>query len=127
MTLEQRAQQFWSLLVFAAKEQEVVSYSTLAQMTGFPRTSGNVLYHIYCYCKQHHLPPLTAIVIDPSTGRPDDDCPGDFKDLAGQQSRVFLHDWLNHPAPSDAMFKEAMAREEEELERANAEYVGLPC
>ena len=35
MTLEQRAQQFWSLLVFAAREQKLISYSMLAQVTGY--------------------------------------------------------------------------------------------
>jgi len=126
MTLEQRAQLFWSILVFAAREQKVVSYSMLSQMNGFPETSGPVLYYIYCYCKQHHLPPLNAIVIDLATGRHGDDCPGDLSDWSGQQSRVFIYDWLSHPAPSDEMFKEALAKEEE-LERANAAYVALPC
>lgn len=126
MTLEQRAQQFWSVLVFAAREQEVVSYSMLSQMTGFPEASGDVLYYIYCYCKRHQLPSLNVIVIDPASGRPAHDCPGDSSDLSAQQLRVFLYDWLNHPAPSDEMFNEALAWEEE-LERANVEYVALPC
>jgi hypothetical protein len=120
MTLEQRAQQFWSVLVFAAREQKLISYSMLSQMTGFSETSGPVLYYIYCYCKQHNLPPLNAIIIDLATGRPGDECPGDLRNLPAQQSRVFLYDWLNHPAPSDAMFKEAVAKEEQE-------YVALPC
>ena len=66
MTLEQRAQQFWSLLVFAAKEQKLVSYSMLARITGFYEAPGPVLYCIHCYCKQYDFPPLNAIVVDPS-------------------------------------------------------------
>jgi len=127
MTLEQRAQQFWSVLIFAAREQKLVSYSMLSQITGFSETSGTVLRYIYCYCKQHHLPPLNMIVIDPTTGRPCDGCPRDVRDLSVEQSRVFLYDWVHHPLPCDEMFKEALAKEEEELERANAEYVALPC
>jgi len=126
MSPEQRAQQFWSVLVFAAKEQKVVSYPMLAQMTGYYERSTPVLYHIYCYCKQHHLPPLNAIAIDPVTGQPGDECPGVLRDLPAHQAQVFLHDWLNCPAPSDEMFKDALAREEE-LERAEAEYEALPC
>jgi len=126
MTLEQRAQQFWSVLAFAAREQKVVSSLMLSQITGFPDASGAVLYYIYCYCKQHHLPPLNAIVIDPATGRPGDECPRDVRDLPVQQSRVFLYDWLNHLAPSDEMFQEAVAKEEE-LERTNVECLDLPC
>lgn len=126
MTLEQRAQQFWSVLVFAASEQKFVSDTVLAQITGFSKFDGNVLYYIHCYCKQKHLPPLNVIVLDRATGHPDADCPSEA-DLSGQQSRVFLYDWLNHPAPSEGMFKEAMLLEEEALERANAEYVCIPC
>ncbi len=126
MTLEQRAQQFWSVLVFAALEQKVVSYSMLSQMTGFTEDPAVVLYSIYCYCKQYELPLLNVIVIDPATGRPGDEFPRDLRDLSAQQSRVFLHDWLSHPAPSDEIFREIMQKEEE-LEKANAEYVGLSC
>ena len=120
MTVEQRAQQFWSVLVFAAREQKLVSHSMLSQMTGLFETPESVLYLIYCYCKQHHLPQLNTIVIDPATGRPGDESPGDLRNLSAQQSRVFLYDWLNHPAPSDEMFKEAVTEEEQE-------YVALPC
>jgi hypothetical protein len=126
MTPEQRAQQFWTLLVFAAREQKLISYSMLSQMTGFYERSGPVLHYIYSYCKQHHLPPLNAIVIDEITGQPGDECPGVLHDLAANQARVFLHDWLSTPAPSDEMFRDAVANEEE-LERAEAEYEALPC
>jgi len=127
MTLEQRAQQFWSVLVFAAREQTVLSDSMLSQMTGFREDPGMVLYYIYCYCKHNHLPPLNTIVIDPDTGRPGGRCPCDLRDVSAQQSRVFLYDWLNYPVPSEDMFRDALAQEEEELERASAEYVTIPC
>jgi hypothetical protein len=126
MTLEQRAQQFWSVLVFAALEQKVISYSMLAQITAFTEDPAIVLYYIYCYCRQYQLPSLNVIVVDPATGRPGDEFPRDLRDLSAQQSRVFLHDWLRHPAPSDEIFHEVM-RKEDELEKANAEYVGLSC
>jgi hypothetical protein len=126
MTLEQRAQQFWSVLAFAAGQQKVVSCSTLSQATEFSEMADRVLRHIYCFCKQHHLPPLDVIVIDPATGRPGDECLRDVRDLSAQQSRVFLYDWLNYPVPTDEMFKEAMAKEEEP-EKAYAEYLEVPC
>lgn len=126
MTLEQRAQQFWSVMAFAAGEQKVVSYSVLSQMTELPETAGSVLHYIYCFCKQHHLPPLNLIVIDPVTGRPGDEWLRDVRDLSAQQSRVFLYDWLNFPVPTDEMFKEAIAKEEE-LEKADAECFEVPC
>ena len=98
----------------------------LSLITGFPESSVPVLHCIYCYCKQHHLPPLNVIVIDSVTGRPADEFSRGIRDFSAQQSRVFLYDWLNYPAPSDEMFQEALEAEEE-LERADAEYVALPC
>lgn len=126
MTLEQRAQQFWSVLVFAAREQKVISYSTLAQITGFFDRPASVLRCIDCYCMQHHLPPLNSLVIDDITGQPGDECSGPLRDLSTHQLRVFVHDWLSSPAPSEEDFQHA-ADNEEELERAEAEYEALPC
>ena len=126
MTLEQRAQQFWSVLVFAAREQKVVSYSMLAQLTGCFEDPAPILYCIYCYCLQQDFPPLNAIVIDPVTGHPGVDCPRDYREWSTQHARVFLHDWLEHPAPSEEVLEQALAKQEE-LEMANAGYVALPC
>lgn len=120
MTLEQRAQQVWSVLVFAAREQKLVSYGMLSKMTGMPNTSGNVLYYIYCYCKQNHLPLLNLLVINQPTGRPGDDCPGDLSDLHAQQSRVFIYDWLSHSSPTDEMFKQSHDKEEEAKKKTKA-------
>ncbi len=126
MTLEQRAQQFWSVLAFAAGEQKLVSYSMLSQLTEFPETADAVLHYIYCFCKQHLLPPLNLIVIDPVSGRPGDECLRDIRDLSAQQARVFLYDWLDYPVPTHEMFEEAVANEEE-LKRADAECFEVPC
>jgi hypothetical protein len=93
----------------------------LSKMTGLPNECGNVLYYIYCYCKQKHLPLLNLIVINQAEGRPGDDCPGDpSSDLPAKQSRVFIYDWFNHSAPSDDMFKEAHAKEQEAKKKAKA-------
>lgn len=126
MTLEQRALQFWSVLVFAAREQKLVSYATLAQITGLYEDPGPVLNCIYCYCAQHDFPPLNVLVVDPVTGHPGHECPRDYREWATQQSRVFLYDWLDYPAPSEEMFQEALAKQEE-LDMANAGYIALPC
>jgi hypothetical protein len=40
MTSTERAQQFWSVLAFAAREQKVVSYEMLSQMTGMANNCG---------------------------------------------------------------------------------------
>ena len=126
MTLEQRAQQFWPVLVLAAREQKLISRNVLSQITGFYERPEAVLHCIYRYCRQQGLPPLNAIVIDPVTGQPGDECPGVLRDLGAHQARVFLHDWLDHPGPSEEAFRDALAGEEEQ-ERAEAEYEVVPC
>ena len=62
MTTWQRAQQFWSVLVFAAQEQKVISYETLGLMTGMANNSGRELGHIYFYCKHNDLPSLNLLL-----------------------------------------------------------------
>jgi hypothetical protein len=114
MTYPQRAQQFWSVLVFAAREQKIVSYNMLSKMTGMAKVSGPVLYYIYCYCKQEGLPFLNYLVVNQPTGRPGDECPGNLSDLHAEQSRVFVYDWLSlDEVPTDRDF--VKAKQEESL------------
>jgi hypothetical protein len=98
MTSEERALQYWSVLVFAAREQKVVSYEMLSQMTGMANTSGRELGHILSYCRQNKLPLLNLLAVRKDSGRPDDDCGVSLTDLPAQQARVFVFDWLKHDA-----------------------------
>ena len=71
MTNAQRAMQFWSVLVQAARTQQVLSYDMMAKMTGLPRwTMTRPLGKILAYCQQNELPLLTSIVLEQSTGNP---------------------------------------------------------
>ena len=126
MTLEQRAQQFWPVLVFAASHQKVISASMLSQITGYLEAPGPVLYYIHCYCRLNDLPPLDAIVIDPVTGRPGHECLRDYRDWSTLQTCVFLYDWINYFAPTEEMLAEAVAKQDE-IDMANAGYIALPC
>src|SRR5262249_4893537 len=110
-----RAQQFWSVLVFAAREQKVVSYEMLSQMTGMSNTSGCELGHIFYYCKHHKLPLLNLLAVSKETGRPGEGCPADLSDLPAQQAKVFGYDWLKHGVPKLDEFEEARAAEQGRL------------
>jgi hypothetical protein len=114
VTTWERAQQFWSVLVFAAREQEVVSYEMLAQMTGMAQECGRELGHIYYYCKKNKLPFLNLLAINKSTGRPGEGCPVDPADLPAEQARVFVYDWLKHEVPSTQALEEARKAAEPE-------------
>lgn len=111
MTTWQRAQQFWSVLVFAAKEQKVISYEMLSQMTGMANESGRELGHIFYYCKHNKLPLLNLLAVNKITGKPGHGCPTDLSDLPAQQARIFVHDWLKHGVPSVEEFEEARTAE----------------
>jgi hypothetical protein len=104
MTRYQRAAQLWSVLVFAAREQHILSYELTGKLTGLPeRAVGENLSPIQDYCKQNGLPPLTVLVVSEKTGVPG----GGFtaaQDILPAQARVFVYDWLSlrrTPTPED--------------------------
>jgi hypothetical protein len=99
MTNEQRAQQFWSVLVFAAKEQKILSYTMIERMTGMDRRgAGKPLGHIAAYCLRKKLPLLNALAVNQDTGKPSPDFLQGI-DVAVEQVRVFTFDWSAHGAP----------------------------
>lgn len=117
MTESQRAQQFWSVLVFAAKEQKVLSYELIEQMTGMVKQgTGTPLGYIYYYCKRRKLPLLNTLAIGQETGKPS---PGFLKDvdLSAEQARVFVFDWLSHGVPSAQAFEGAQTAEKRKQQR----------
>jgi hypothetical protein len=109
MTSEERAQQIWSVLVFAAREHKVVSYEMLSQITGMANTCGRELGHILSYCKHDKLPLLNLLAVRKDTGRPDDACGVSLDDLPAQQARVFVYDWISHGAAKFEKFLEERA------------------
>jgi hypothetical protein len=109
MTNGQRAMQVWSVLVEAARNQRILSYSTLADLVGLPQYGlAPILGAIQAYCQRNKLPPLTAIVINESTGLPGDrfPAPGSTAGIGAlrDQSLVFVFDWLKQKPPSEDDF-----------------------
>jgi hypothetical protein len=109
MNTYQRAQQFWSVLAFAAREQKVVSYEMLHQMTGMATECGRELGHIYFYCVKYDLPLLNLLAVSKGHGIPGDGCPANLSELPAKQARVFVFDWLKHGAPSAEDFERVRA------------------
>jgi hypothetical protein len=106
----ERAQQFWSVLAFAAREQKVVSYEMLSQLTGMAQECGRELGHIYYYCVDQKLPLLNLLAVSKESGKPGHGCPTSVADLPSQQARVFIYDWFEHGAPSADDFRRAAAK-----------------
>ncbi len=113
MTDSERSAQFWSVLVFAARQQKLLSYDMLEKMTGIPRfAQSRPLGNIYFYCKQEGLPHLTSIVLEQKTGWPAAD---EFKkgmDLPAEHRRVFIFDWLKDGSPKADDFQRARDNED---------------
>ncbi len=118
MESPQRAQQFWSVLVFAAREQKVVSYEMLSQMTGMASECGRELGYIFYYCKRNKLPLLNLLAVNKHSGKPSEGCPADLSDLPAQQARVFVYDWLKHGVPKVEEFEEARRAEQDRVATA---------
>jgi hypothetical protein len=112
----QRAAQLWSLLVLAARNQQILSYTTAEHLTGMDRRGiGKYgLGPIFWYCKAHKLPWLTVLVVEEGTGLPGEGFMGEAKKEYGDaasifqlQSRVFAYDWFKHKAPKQGDFESA--------------------
>jgi hypothetical protein len=93
MTDGERALQFWSVLALAARNQSLVSYKQLDQLTGMAAVgAGRPLGHINAYCRLHKMPQLNLIAVSQETGKPE----ADFLqgvELEIEQARVFVYDW----------------------------------
>lgn len=116
---EQSALQIWSVLVLAARNQQILSYSRMEHITGIHRNfQAKILGRIEAYCRRQKppLPMLTAILVNEEDGVPGSLFPGYkgadgkikpevFIDLYREQSRVFIYDWLRANAPTVTDFK----------------------
>ena|SRR5271157_1285371 len=108
MSKAQRAVQLWSVLILAARNQQVLSYSILEKLTGLPKFSfGDFLGPVTCYCRVHKLPPLTVLVVSEETGLPGEKYP-EHPNIFDGQARVFVYDWLAHGVPSPEDFEAAI-------------------
>jgi hypothetical protein len=106
MKKEYRAMQLWSLLVFAAHNQQIVSYAFVQKLTGIPKQAvGRFLDPIQDYCKSRKLPPLTSLVVNEGTGLPSHGFTEATKEeMLGAQARVFVYDWLGRKTPEPKDF-----------------------
>jgi putative restriction endonuclease len=104
MKINERATQVWSVLVLAARNQQVLSYAMIEKLTGIDkRAVGRALEPIQRYCKREKLPPLTVLVVNESTGLPSEGFT-EARDIFGAQARVFVYNWHQWKAPQPEDF-----------------------
>jgi hypothetical protein len=107
MTASERAAQIWPILVLSASRRQTLTYDLLGRLTGV-RAEGlpELLEPIQAYCLLEGLAPLTAIVVDRSTGLPGD---GFIKasDVPRAQEDVYARDWLSDGPPRAETLQDA--------------------
>ena len=122
MTRSERAAQLWPLLAWSATNRQTLTYGIVSQLTGLPQQSlGKNLEPIQSYCLERKIPPLTALVVSITDGRPG---PGNIESGDPLQAyiRIFEFNWLEHGAPSPDELAQAVQRTP-----SNATNVGQQC
>lgn len=110
MTVTQRAVQIWPVLVFAARNRQLLTYETLAELVGVPAQGlGQCLGPIQAFCLVNDLPPLTVLVVQKDTGLPGVGFTA-AAEIPSAQARVFGHDWSAQRCPTTDEFAAAAQR-----------------
>lgn len=107
-----RALQLWSLLVLTSRTQTVLSYGTIAKMTGLANEYPVPLGYIAFYCMKKNLPLLLSLAVNQDTGNPEEDF-YEGMDIAEEHRRCFVYDWLAHGVPTLEQLEEAYKAKEE--------------
>jgi hypothetical protein len=111
MTVAERAWQVWSLLAFAARNRQTLTYELVGQLTGMATPGlGAVLEPIQSYCLLNGLPALSALVVNKSTGLPGTGFIA-AEDLPKEFIRIFERDWLALGCPTPDMLADAVRRQ----------------
>jgi hypothetical protein len=98
MTIYDRLNQLWSLLVESAHAQRVLTYDIIGQLIGVPEQAiGCFLRPIQDYCKFHDLPPLTALILKEEDGPP---ALNETGDVFEERTRVYFFDWFSRKSPT---------------------------
>ena len=103
-----RAVQVWQVLVSAARQGRILTYSALSREMGLtesplPVVGMGALPLIGNYCTANGLPQLTRIVVGVVDGKPSQYAPEEV--LAEDLWRVFEYDWLDVIPPSAQDFE----------------------
>ncbi len=110
MNLSERAWQTWPVLTLAASHRQTMTYEILSKLTGMHAAGlGSVLEQIQSFCLEYRLPPLTALVVNKTTGLPSEGFVA-ATNVPRAFLAVFEHDWLSVPCPTPDQLAEVSAR-----------------
>ncbi len=96
-----RAVQLYQILIGYAARRQTIPYLHLAKLIGWKsgRPLNKPLGYIMHWCDAKDLPPLTALVIDATSGLPGMGFTS-AADMPKAQQRVFKQDWYAFFAPT---------------------------
>ncbi|MCE7894835.1 MAG: hypothetical protein DYH12_34885 [Sorangiineae bacterium PRO1] len=97
--------QIWQILVGSAFRRELLTYSDVAERCGHnsKRVLAKQLGRIMYYCSQNKLPPLTALVVGKTAGKPGRGL-AYAGDLDRHRERVFATRWyLIYPPTAEEL------------------------
>lgn len=100
-----RAVQAWQILVGKAMNRQTVTYELLSELMYGKHAAGvlaAILGHIAFYCIDNQMPPLTALVVGKTPGKPGDRIPVDAAKIDEERERAYQYDWYNVYPPSEA-------------------------
>jgi putative restriction endonuclease len=94
-----RAAQIWQILVAKAHNRQTLTYGDLAELLDYDGAGvfAHILGHIFSYCAQNNLPPLTVLVVNQETGLPGFNT---AMDLNAAREEVYRFDWFDIVPPS---------------------------
>ena len=97
-----RALQIYLVLIGCAANQQIITYSKLAERLGLltPTWLPSSLGHLADWCVREGLPPITSLAVTDETGAPGAGYPLPLESLAAQQSRARKFDWYAIVPPS---------------------------
>jgi len=99
MTQSERAAQIWQVLVGAACNRQVLTYTLVGDRIGMGAgTLAGPLGLIMKYCERSGLPPLTVLVVNKETGVPGEGLTT-LEELNRDRERVFAYDWYKLVPP----------------------------
>ena len=104
------SQQIWPVLISAAKNRQILRYSTLQEITLKKSAIRYILGYIAYYCLENSLPAITVLVVN-TTGEPGSGFDGFIaENIDLEREKVFSYDWYSIVPPTITELEQAYAK-----------------
>lgn len=97
------ALKMWVVLICAASNSRTMTYKELGGVIGIHwqgPVMGKPLGLLKHYCQGKRLPALTALVVNGTTGLPEEECDVPAGKWPKELRRIFKHKWMREKVPT---------------------------